>query len=412
MALKDIWKDIVEGDFIDPKQINNVAHGVIDNENRTEELENEINGENGWNEQAKAAAVIAENAAKEAVSAKNEAAENASIATDKAQLATDKASEAAESAENASASEKTATNKAKEAGESANAATEAKEASEKARDDAEIAKSSAEGAATKAENAAARAENATEFLKNGALFANAVRGKIVGAIVSADDVSPIEHELDVKVTDADGAPLKGVIVKRYGKNLFANDYSEYGVKEWTHSNGTQSKFCGYAIRLPVGTYTIKARLKEGEVQTGYSNYLFSIKVGANGVAIEGSNGAVIANAAYNEIKFSINEGEVFMLYNGKANLVNEPQNARLIFEQNDIQIELGEKATKFEPFDMVEAVADADGNVEGLISHAPNMTLTTNNNEAVIECEYNRDADKVITDLETKLNTLISTIGG
>jgi hypothetical protein len=61
---------------------------------------------------------------------------------------------------------------------------------------------------------------------------------------------------------------------------------------------------------------------------------------------------------------------------------------------------------------MVEAVADADGNVEGLTSHAPNMILITDNNKAVIECEYNRDANKVITDLETKLNTLIATIGG
>ncbi|MBR3965475.1 MAG: hypothetical protein IKJ91_00210, partial [Clostridia bacterium] len=50
------------------------------------------------------------------------------------------------------------------------------------------------------------------------ISANALRGKLSGAIVSADDVSPIEHELDIKLT---GENVGGTKVIRLGKN-FAN----------------------------------------------------------------------------------------------------------------------------------------------------------------------------------------------
>ena len=52
--------------------------------------------------------------------------------------------------------------------------------------------------------------------------------------------------------------------------------------------------------------------------------------------------------------------------------------------------------------------ADADGNVSGLMSLAPSMTLVTDNAGAVIECAYNRDTNKVIEELT---NAIIS-LGG
>lgn len=245
-----------------------------------------------------------------------------------------------------------------------------------------------------------------DYLKNKPSVANALKGHKTGAVISADDVSPIEHELEVKII---GENVEGTVVKRYGKNLFANDFSEYGKQEWITSNGSQASYYGYAIRLPIGTHTINARLKDGEEQALYGRYLFYIIKGANNVSI-GPAVVVIAKETRTTRTFSINEGDVLLLYNGNTSASSGQ--ARIIFEQNDIQIELGEKATEFEPYNMVEAVADADGNVEGLISHAPDMILITDKNEVVIECEYNRDANKVVTDLETKLNTLIATIGG
>lgn len=415
MALKDIWKDIVDGDFIDPKQINDIAHSAINNENRTNELENEINGENGWNEQAKAAAVIAENAAKDAVSAKNQAVENASIATDKARLATDKASEAATSANNASASEKTATDKATEAGERAKDATEAKEA-------AETAKGLAEEAVTKAEDAANRAENATEFLKNGALFANALRGKLSGASVRADDVSPVEHELDIKIT---GENVEGTKVTRLGKN-FAN---LAGLPETKKYKAVTDITSGYRIDDD-GNIIITTGSTDN---TGLTYVSTNIKLSE--LCPEARVGMTMRFSAIDSYSEGASKGNVIIYLSQAAiswaftaaasaiTITQQMLDSDIVFYASptlnavrilsNFQIELGDTITEYEPYkDSDEAIADDKGNVKGLMSLSPNMTLVTDNAGAVIECEYNRDANKVITDLETKLNTLIATIGG
>lgn len=532
MALKDIWKDIVEGDFIDPKQINDVAHGVIDNENRTDELENEINGENGWNEQAKAAAVIAENAAKEAVSAKNQAVSNANTAAYNANIAT---------------------NKANEAGESANAATEAKEVAEKARDDAETAKGFAEDAATKA-------ENATEFLKNGALFANAIRGRLYGASVRADDVSPIEHELEVRVRSknimpfpyasktatnyggagvdfivnddgsvlvnsstgeasekplqfdlkresdnnpmivkedvilsgtpvpaATGVKLQAICIQENGEVAYVSAGSSASVikKGWKIKRifiGIPAGFvCDNLLFKPqieYGTvsteFTLPSIDVEGTVVKRLGKNLFDVskvvtyKAGSSnsnpGVSgygiINNGDGTLTVythdtvtsaysnvNANLRDVAPSLKVGETYTL-NAKSIKTNGEKSGALriyllsakvawafgksltITEEmlsskvlwyvdnatgadqiatiSDIQIEHGTAATEYEPYiEPVEAVADAEGNVE-LMSLAPSMTLTTDNAGAVIECSYNKDTNKVIENL---VNAIIS-LGG
>ncbi|MBR3966411.1 MAG: hypothetical protein IKJ91_04975, partial [Clostridia bacterium] len=72
-----------------------------------------------------------------------------------------------------------------------------------------------EKAASAAESAEIAKANTADIKKQ---CANALRGKLSGASVSADDVSPIEHELDIKLT---GENVGGTKVIRLGKN-FAN----------------------------------------------------------------------------------------------------------------------------------------------------------------------------------------------
>ena len=71
------------------------------------------------------------------------------------------------------------------------------------------------------------------------------------------------------------------------------------------------------------------------------------------------------------------------------------------------QIEIGDTATEYEPYvEPVTSAADADGNVTGLISASPSMTLTSDTENVIIECEYNRDLMKVIEELTQAIISL------
>jgi uncharacterized repeat protein (TIGR02543 family) len=53
-----------------------------------------------------------------------------------------------------------------------------------------------------------------------------------------------------------------------------------------------------------------------------------------------------------------------------------------------IQVEFNSIATEYEPFDLQTVTADADGEVRGLTSTSPSMTLTTDTEGAIINLEY------------------------
>ena len=71
------------------------------------------------------------------------------------------------------------------------------------------------------------------------------------------------------------------------------------------------------------------------------------------------------------------------------------------------QLEVGEVATEYETptnrDNIVTANANADGTVEGLTSLSPNMTLYTDNDGAIVNCQYYRDIDLYIDNLITDI---------
>ena len=191
--------------------------------------------------------------------------------------------------------------------------------------------------------------------------------------------------------------VKGTTVKRYGRNLFSNDTSKIDEVSW---EGGNRQYFGYDMRLPVGRYYIYARRK---FETGEgSAFIYGYIEHKDGSGTALSYGPV-AGTSYADRTFSITDGDRFYLYNATGAALDVTED---VFNAYNIQIELGEKATEFEPYDMVEAVADADGNVKGLTSHAPNMILITDNNEAVIECEYNRDINKAFEEITQAMVSL------
>jgi hypothetical protein len=63
----------------------------------------------------------------------------------------------------------------------------------------------------------------------------------------------------------------------------------------------------------------------------------------------------------------------------------------------ELQIEVGTEATDFErPYEDAKFIPSSDGIIEGITSLSPNMTILTNTEGMIVECEYNKDTKKVI----------------
>ena len=79
--------------------------------------------------------------------------------------------------------------------------------------------------------------------------------------------------------------------------------------------------------------------------------------------------------------------EIFTLNSNKVRIEN-------------IQIECGSTPTTYEPFkEPTTYQSTADGIVNGITSIAPNMTLLTNADSVVINANYYKDPDIVISNL-------------
>ena len=307
--------------------------------------------------------------------------------------------------------------KSKEAAEAA--AKEAKSTLASARVEVRLAWDEAERAKEQANLAAESAEiaksNTADIKKQ---CANALRGKLSGAIVRVDDVSPIEHELDIKLT---GENVGGTKVIRLGKN-FANLAGLPETKKYKAVTNTTS---GYRIDDDGNIIiTTSSTDKSGYTYVGTNIKLselcpearveMTMRLRAIDSYSEGaSKGNVVIYLPQAGVSWAFSETAKAititqnMLDSNVVIYASPTLNA--VRTISNFQIELGENATEYEPYiEPAEAVADAEGNVSGLMSLAPSMTLITDNESAVIECAYNRDTNKVIEELT---NAIIS-LGG
>ena len=77
-----------------------------------------------------------------------------------------------------------------------------------------------------------------------------------------------------------------------------------------------------------------------------------------------------------------------------------------VIEFSNIQVEIGNKATEYEPYVEPQTVnANADGTVTGITSISPSITLMSNNADITLECEYNADTKLYI---DNKIAELVS----
>lgn len=180
-----------------------------------------------------------------------------------------------------------------------------------------------------------------------------------------------------------------VTVSRFGKNLVNVSSDAF----------TQYKRVVFDHPLPAGSYTMSARIETNDTDDNQMLVSFNL-----------SNGSTLSRTFIADNNRKVNDFTVDLpitginfyassTYNG-----GEGDTARWI----DFQLEVGDKATDYEPYNGTAYIPAADGTVSGVTSISPNMTILTDTEGVIVECEYNRDTNKVID----KLTKAITALGG
>ena len=229
-------------------------------------------------------------------------------------------------------------------------------------------------------------------------FSGALYGSASGEAVRLTDVSPIEHEIKIKLTaESNHSDFSGVTLKRYGKNLlpypYKNtniDYTFNGINYKVKSDGTvvlngtaneQSYFILAGLVLNKGVYYLSGCPSGGQGST-YSIY-FQYDNFSYYKADYGSG-----------VKIDINEKKncAVAITIGKNTAVSN-----LIFKP---MLEVGSKLTDFEERRTAVAYTPAvDGTVTGVTSISPDMTFLSDTDGIIINAEYNKDLNKAISEL-------------
>lgn len=224
-------------------------------------------------------------------------------------------------------------------------------------------------------------------------FANGTSVVLDGIqLKKGNSVKPYTPYVDVSTTT----------LKAQGKNLFNNDTNLLKKVVYYDANDEEFERIGYdPLELPIGTYTFT--LIDDVV---FTKYIFGYIVDENNKIIRSCH---LLNNTNNQTPktITVNEGERVLIINGHAGLQMEERKEE--FGAVRIQLEVGESATSFEEYkEPTSYTPNADGTVEGVKSIYPSTTLATDTSGVLIECEYNKDTNKVIENL---VNAIIS-LGG
>lgn len=245
-------------------------------------------------------------------------------------------------------------------------------------------------AADHANKAAVLAEESMEYFKDN--FANALKGSASGETITINDASPIEHNANVWV---------------HGKNLFNGELFNglFTNNEFELSLTNSNVWKSIKIFLKAGTYTISFGLETNIVR----------------VIIDNAWGIVGVQASPSHTFTTKTDGYVGCSFRDSTS------SETAWVDATPIQIETGETATEYTAYIDPTTVTLTEGttsatytpNTDGLcevVSVSPTMTLSTNTAGVTIQCDYNKDTNKAMGDVEVALDSIItmqeSLIGG
>lgn len=197
-------------------------------------------------------------------------------------------------------------------------------------------------------------------------------------------------------------------VRRCGKNIYkvvAKTQTINGVTFTVNNdgsvtaNGTASKATFFSLGnlkiIPNETYFISG----SPAGSGFDTYMLYVHNNTTGADI-----------------YDLGEGKVFTGKAGDLGLTI------VIYANNTVNnltfypmVVYGEESVPFESYNGSEHTPSADGTVEGITSLSPNMTILTDTEGAIVECEYIKDTNKVLANFElsggasvTKDGTVVS----
>ena len=218
--------------------------------------------------------------------------------------------------------------------------------------------------------------------------AQCLKGLITGNVVAANDVSPLEHDLQVQLSSDTITDFSSVKVQRYGLNLLKFPYYDYGYsksyeinKPFTRSGVEFTFFADGRIKA-VGTATSDAAVNIGR---------YSMIKGLSFYDTGGVN-SVTGQKGYSFSPYiCLNSGSLKLIFihipKGKTiDTILEPMWVKGTFNTTTMPA--------FELYREPQTVtANTDGTVDGLTSISPNITLIPDTEGVVVDCEYYKDID-------------------
>ena len=232
------------------------------------------------------------------------------------------------------------------------------------------------------------------------IFANAIKGNISGAVVSADDVSPVEHTVNLWGHSRNLANLDVMLNEAFSKN----ENGTYTLAKKTD----EMRFTELVpFFVPKGTkLTISGHINNDNCK---DNYFATQMYGVDKKAYYPSF-LKSGNTIYGTYTVPVDVTSCrFYLQN------TENDGAAVTFK--NLQIEVGTTATEYTPYiDPTTMTVTAngqtytpnsDGTVDGISSVALAGGISVDTEGAVVECEYIKDTNKVIQKIAEALNITI-----
>lgn len=210
----------------------------------------------------------------------------------------------------------------------------------------------------------------------------------------------------------------GVTVTRCGKNLFDVAHHKFVSEHVTINSEAGST---YDVTGEIGNTSmaysagaVRIKLSQAVHITGkitVSLYLTLLEQGAydNRVRMWAHDGAKSLQYTTAELTVGVRQKVTLVcdtVGETLASILLYINNNRLSIEAGTLQIEKGDAATAYEPYNGAAAMPAADGTVGGLTSLAPTMTLLTDTAGVNIECIYNRDTNAVLAEILEKIAAL------
>lgn len=236
-------------------------------------------------------------------------------------------------------------------------------------------------------------------------YGNAFVGNVSGETIRIDDVSPIPHTVSIKVNSENPSD---VTLTKCSKNLwsFRPSVAQNGVTIVTDENGRirysgtcDSSFVIFStISLPAGTYTLSDRASHIATNSADARtqiYIPELNIDVRLYWDSPVNGSktFTLDKPCSDVRLRI-KGAVGVNFDGYSIMP---------------MLEVGSKATEYEPHKSETYTPDADGTVD-ILSTAPTMTLYTDTEGVIVEATYNRDSNKVLDYIDKNVITASATL--